>query len=247
LNSWGGLKNFGSNNRTGHLDSPGSRNIRARLDLLGQDVAMRDGCGKLDMEMSREPVAGAKTVHDLASGLVSEFPVLRVLLKVLLFAEKEFEVTKNLDPVRPVVGQTDVDLSANLEKLANIEFADMEDGVEVFRAIWNSLMVGLAVVVPFPDARHAGDTERAIANDIRSTEIVDVVSDPTTVVELKQVVACLVVATTEDGQERCQTLTTVVLVVVSHFAKFGGNGETRRIVGISEGLSELAEIPLPVK
>lgn len=208
---------------------------------------MRDGCGKLDMEMSREPVAGAKTVHDLASGLVSESPVLRVLLKVLLFAEKEFEVTKSLDLLRPVVGQTDVDLSADLEKLANIEFADMEDGVEVFRAIWNSLMVGLAVVVPLPDARHAGNAERAIANDIRSTEIVDVVSDPTTVVELKQVVARLVVATTEDGQERCQTLTTVVLVVVSHFAKSAGDGKTRRIVGVSEGLSELADIPLPVK
>lgn len=86
--------------------------------------------------------------------------------------------------------------------------------------VWQSLVVRLSVVIAFPDAGHAANPDRAKANDVCRTEIEDIVGDPSAVVQLEEIIARLVIAATEEGQEGSNSLTAVVLVEIANFLVF---------------------------
>lgn len=145
-------------------------------------------------------------------------------------------VPKLFDPLWPIMGETDVDLGAHLQQLADIQLPDMVDGRNVISVVWQSFVVGLPVVVTLPDARHPRDSERSKADDVGCTHEVDVGGHPTAVIELGEVIARLMVATDEQCQIGSNTATTVVLMKIADLLELVWNRETSRIIGITQSL-----------
>jgi hypothetical protein len=61
----------------------------------------------------------------------------------------------------------------------------MKDTVIVVSIIWKSFKVWLSVVVAFPDSRQSSDAQWAEAYDVCCSHVVDVRSDPTSIVKLE--------------------------------------------------------------
>jgi len=97
--------------------------------------------------------------------------------------------------------------------------------------------VRLAVVVALPDARKRGDSKRPKSENISCTHVVNVGSDPTTVVQLEQVVAGFVIASNEDGQERSLSCAAVIFMIVGHLTIFWGHRCDIQIIFVSSGLA----------
>jgi hypothetical protein len=139
-------------------------------------------------------------------------------------------VAKILDTTRPIVRKADVHLSADLQEFANIQLTDVMDAMQVISIVWETFEMGFAIIIPFPDSRHGRNTERAELDDVGGAEIVDVRGGPSTVVQLIEVVARLVVPPTENGQIRGDALALVEFMKVSHGLVFGWDRDASRII-----------------
>ena len=134
------------------------------------------------------------------------------------------------------MGQADVDLGAHLQQLPDIHLPDVVDRRNVIPVVRQPFIVRLPVVVTFPDARHAGDSERSKADDVGCPHEVDVGGHPTAVVELGKMIAGLMIASNEQCQVRSSTGTTVVLVKITDLLELVGNRKTSRIIGVTQSL-----------
>jgi hypothetical protein len=96
--------------------------------------------------------------------------------------------------------------------------------------------VRFAVVVTFPDSRKSRNAEGAKSEDVGSTQIVNVWSNPATVIELEQMITGLMISTNEDGQVRSFSRPAVVFMKVGHCAILGWHRGDVEVIFISDGL-----------
>lgn len=109
------------------------------------------------------------------------------------------QIAVSLDIPRPVVADGDIDLCPELQKLAHVDLTDMVETPDIVETEWEALEMGLLVVRALPYSANAGDAERAEADDVRGTEIIDIRRGPPAVVEFPEMRCRLVIATHEDG------------------------------------------------
>ncbi len=114
-----------------------------------------------------------------------------------------------------------------LRKLKHFIFSDVVDGTERAGGVRRSLEVTTTVVSSIIDAGDARDAHAAYRYHARAPEVVNVGGDPPAIVQLLQVVGCLVVAANEQGQDRGDGLAAVVPME-------GGHGQvlTRDVHGL---------------
>ncbi len=149
-------------------------------------------------------------VHDQPGGDAPESAPSRIRLEMSFAGEQLAPVTQPLHALGPVVAEAEVDGRSNLQQLAHIDLTNMVGALAVVGCQRQPLVVGLAIVVAFPDAGQARNPEWSAPDEVGGTQVVDVGCDPASVVQLEEVVARLVVAADEDGEIRCPALAGVV-------------------------------------
>lgn len=114
-----------------------------------------------------------------------------------------------------------------LRKLEHFIFSDVVDGTESAGRVRRSLEVPTTVVSSIINAGDARDAYAAYRNHARASKVVDVGGDPPAIVQLLQVVGCLVVAANEQGQNRGDGFSAVIPME-------GGHGQvlTRDVHGL---------------
>ena len=81
----------------------------------------------------------------------------------------------------------------------------------------------LVVVIAFPYPRQACYPQITKPNDVRCSEVVNILGHPAAIIELLKVRASFMVAAHENCQIRCHSFTTVVLVEVANGSIFDRN------------------------
>ena len=112
----------------------------------------------------------------------------------------------------------------------------MENGNTLGLVVWQSLKVGLLVIVAFPDTGQSSDAERSELENIGSAHIVDVGSGPATVIEFEKVIASLMISADKDGQTRSLFSATVIFVKVAQLSELGWHGGDVEIMLVPDGL-----------
>lgn len=106
--------------------------------------------------------------------------------------------------------------------------------------VGESFEVRFAVVVSFPNSGQASNAQWTQANDIGSSKVINVRGHPSSIVELKEMIACFVITSDEDSQVRCGSSPAVILVKVGHFPVFLRHRGYVQIMLISYGLEDMS-------
>lgn len=97
-------------------------------------------------------------------------------------------------------------------------------------------MVLLIIVVAFPDARETCYSKGTKADNVCSSEVVNVRGYPSTVIELEEMVACFMISTDEDGQIGSCPLAAVIFMEIANLMELERDGHAIQIIGISDCL-----------
>ena len=89
--------------------------------------------------------------------------------------------------------------------------------------------MSMQIVMAFVDAGQSSNSDSIDLDNSSVSKIVDVGSNPTSIGQLLEVVASLMVASNEDGQNRSYGLATVIFVEGAHGLVFVWNCHTRQI------------------
>ncbi len=194
-------------------------------------AVFKDGC-EVSVQMRREPVGWPQAIQALSCSDTAQFPGFGIGLETSLVSKEPLMIAMPFDALWPVMRKTYVNLRAKRQQFSNIQFPNMIYASDLFPIVGKSFVVRSAVVVAFPDSRQAGNSEWPEANDIGSTEVVDIWRNPAAVVELEKVIAGFVVAPNEDCQIRCCSRPAVVFMKVRHspiLLRHGGDIEVKLI------------------
>lgn len=115
----------------------------------------------------------------------------------------------------------------------------MVDALDIVLIVWETFVVLLVIVVAFPDARETCYSKGTKTDDICSSEVINVRSYPSTIVELEKMVACFMVSTHENGQIGSRPLAAVVFIEIANLTEFERDGHAIQIIGVSDCLRML--------
>ena len=132
--------------------------------------------------------------------------------------------------------EDDVDGLLEEGEAEDVDLADVVRAALAAVVVRRPLVVAELVVRAVEDAGQAGQPQAADVDDARVAEVVDVVGHPPAVVELPEVVASLVVAANEDGQERRLLHARVVLVKARHVLVLVRAGHALQVSFVTEAL-----------
>lgn len=101
------------------------------------------------------------------------------------------------------MANANVYLGANVQEFTDVVFTDVVNGTNIVPVVWKAFTVRFAIIGIFEDARQTCNTERSVTNDVRGPQVIDIWSQPTAVVQLKEIVRSFMIAADNQCQNRC--------------------------------------------